>query len=118
MGIIDLSCIIYGNNGSDFNIPEDALKPKIRVFSYDQTSVEEKEITDAHALKSIIESTPGKTHWIDIRGFGDKKFFEKSFQDHEQGQAELCTRHGVILVYLGYELRSPYNGACYKLGKE
>lgn len=25
MGIVDLSCIIYGNNGSDFNIPEDAF---------------------------------------------------------------------------------------------
>ena len=66
-----------GSSPGVFNIPEDALKPKVTIFSYDQNSIDEKQVTNVSALKTIIDAAPAKTHWIDIRGFGDRKFFEK-----------------------------------------
>ncbi|CAN5500450.1 magnesium/cobalt transporter CorA [soil metagenome] len=60
-----------------FVVPEDALTPKVKIFSYDSGSFEEKEVTGVLAIKSQVENFPDKNHWIDIRGFGDKVFFEQ-----------------------------------------
>ena len=66
-----------GTAPGSLNVPEGALKPRIRIITYDQQSVEEKEVTGVQAIKSQLDSYPGKNHWIDIRGFGDKLFFEQ-----------------------------------------
>ena len=58
-------------------VPEGSLKPKVKIFSYDQNSFEEKEVQGVEAIKSQVENFPDKNHWIDIKGFGDKLFFEQ-----------------------------------------
>ncbi len=60
-----------------FTVPEGALKPKVKIFSYDAESYEEKEVLGVDAIKSQIENFPAKNHWIEIKGLGDKSFFEQ-----------------------------------------
>jgi magnesium transporter len=59
------------------NIPVDALKPKIHSFSYNKDFFEEKEFTDAEAIKNQVSQNPEHIHWFDIKGFGDRKFYEQ-----------------------------------------
>src|SRR5438105_625670 len=66
-----------GTSPGAINIPEDALKPVIRAFSYDENSFEEKVLKDVASIRQQLDSLPGKNHWIDIKGLGDKSFFEK-----------------------------------------
>ena len=66
-----------GTAPGSLNVPEGSLKPKVKILSYDQDSFEEKEVNGVHAIKSQVENYPNKNHWIDIRGFGDKPFFEQ-----------------------------------------
>ena len=66
-----------GTAPGTFVVPEGALKPKVKIFSYDALSFEELEVSGVKAIKSQIDSFPDKNHWIDIRGFGDKAFFEQ-----------------------------------------
>lgn len=52
---------------------------------YDQNECIEKQLTSVEEIKNQIIANPGKVHWIDIRGFGDKSFLEKladSFKIH------------------------------------
>jgi len=66
-----------GTAPGSLNVPEGSLKPKVKIFSYDLDSFEEKEVQGVHAIKSQVENFPGKNHWIDIKGFADKTFFEQ-----------------------------------------
>lgn len=52
----------------------DVLKPVIRSFVYDDTSYEEKELSSVAEIKSGLMSNPQRTHWIDVKGFGDANF--------------------------------------------
>ncbi len=58
-------------------VPEGALQPRVKIFSFSEESYEEKEVSGIQAIKTQIETFPDKKHWIDIRGFGDKAFFEQ-----------------------------------------
>ncbi len=66
-----------GTSPGAINIPDDALKPVIQSFRFDQDSYEEKKLTDVKSIKEQVESSPEKIHWIDIHGFGDKILFEQ-----------------------------------------
>jgi magnesium transporter len=66
-----------GTAPGSLNVPEGSLKPKVKIFSYDADSFEEKDVQGVQAIKSQVENFPNKKHWIDIRGFGDKLFFEQ-----------------------------------------
>lgn len=66
-----------GTSPGSINIPDDALQPLIVTFSFDQDSFEEKKQLDVRSVNDQVTLNPGKTHWIDIRGFGDKLFFEQ-----------------------------------------
>ena len=66
-----------GTAPGSLNVPEGALVPKVRVISYNAETFEEKELSGVNAIKSLLENFPDKNHWIDIRGFGDKLFFEQ-----------------------------------------
>ena len=65
-----------GTSPGAINIPEDALKPVIKTFQFNQEIVEEKTLKDVKAITALLSMGPDKIHWIDIRGFGDKLFFE------------------------------------------
>ena len=66
-----------GTAPGSLNVPEGSLKPKVKILTYDQQSFEEKQVHGVFELKSQVENFPDKKHWIDIRGFGDKVFFEQ-----------------------------------------
>jgi magnesium transporter len=66
-----------GTAPGSLHVPEGSLKPKVKIFSYDLNSFEEKEVQGVQAIKSQVENFPDKNHWVDIKGFGDKSFFEQ-----------------------------------------
>ena len=66
-----------GTAPGSLNVPDSALKPRLKIFSYDVSSFEEKEVSGMTAISTQLESFPDKYHWIDIKGFGDKLFFEQ-----------------------------------------
>ena len=66
-----------GTAPGSLNVPDGALKPKVIIFTYDQNFFEEKEVSSVQAIQSQLQQFPEKNHWVDIRGFGDKDFFEK-----------------------------------------
>ena len=59
------------------NVPDDALNLKIRSFVYDQESVLESELYSIDDIKLQLKNNPLKIHWFDIKGFGNKVFFEQ-----------------------------------------
>ncbi len=66
-----------GTAPGSVTIPDGALKPLVNIFSYDENSFRETAVTSVQAIQSQLSSAPDKKHWIDIRGFGDKNFFEQ-----------------------------------------
>src|SRR5258707_7132407 len=66
-----------GTSAGAINIPEDALKPVVRSFQFNQESFEEKTLKDVKEITSRLTLNPEKIHWFDIHGFGDKAFFEQ-----------------------------------------
>lgn len=59
------------------NVPEDALKPVVRCISYDNSTIQEKELKSLNDIKQQLQNFPQLIHWIDIKGFGDKIFLEQ-----------------------------------------
>lgn len=58
-------------------VPEGALKPRVTIMTYNASGFEEKTVSGVKAIKEQLDMHPDKNHWIDIRGFGDKEFFEQ-----------------------------------------
>jgi len=58
-------------------IPDGALKPKVRALMYNESFLEDKELSNVNEIKARIEANRHCFHWIDIRGHGDKVFFEQ-----------------------------------------
>ncbi len=55
----------------------DALKPIIKVYSYDKEILEEHELKNVSEIKKQLAAKPDQTHWIEIKGFGDSKMLEE-----------------------------------------
>lgn len=66
-----------GTSPGAMNIPSDAPKPRINSFSFNKETVEEKELFTVAEIKSQLETKPESVHWFEIRGFGDRKFYEQ-----------------------------------------
>ncbi len=73
-----------GSSPGQFTIPEDASKPKIRLYSYDSDLIEEKEYQNVTAAIDKIHSEHERCHWLEIKGFGDRTLFET-----------ICTRFNI-----------------------
>lgn len=59
------------------NVPDDALKQRIRSFIYNIDSYRETELSAISEIKTQLAAEPEKVHWFDIKGFGDKHFLEQ-----------------------------------------
>lgn len=59
-----------------FNVSEDALKQQIRSFVYSAEQYTEMEFSSTEDIRLSMQKDPDKTHWIDIKGFGDRNFLE------------------------------------------
>jgi magnesium transporter len=57
--------------------PEDALKPRLFILSFDEHYFEEREFDSPEELLAFYYQKPGARHWIDIRGYGDLALLEK-----------------------------------------
>jgi len=58
------------------NLSEDAAKPRVRICSYDLDEIFIKEVGTHEEINKIIEDRPDLTHWIEIKGFGDRNLLE------------------------------------------
>ena len=59
-----------GSRPGSFVLPEDAVRPKIRVITYSEQSLEEKEVTSYEEIRSLL--SPDTQCWIDVQGMGDE----------------------------------------------
>ena len=59
-----------------------ALKPRLFLMSYSDTSFTEEEYTDRYdELMSFLREHADLKHWIDVRGYGDLPLIERFMQD-------------------------------------
>src|SRR4051812_4108703 len=65
-----------GATPGSITIPEGAQSPRIVVFSYHDSFLEEVKIKGIEELKIHLEKSKHLTNWIDIQGIGDKKLLE------------------------------------------
>src|SRR5688572_13839475 len=62
-------------------IPDNALKPRLFLMSFNESMFEEAEFESYSDLISAYRAHPEAKHWIDIRGYGDLEMFENIMQD-------------------------------------
>lgn len=71
-----------GQRPGTLNIRADALKPRIFLMSYNDTTFQEEEITDRYdELLPYLREHANLKHWIDVRGYGDLALMEQIMQD-------------------------------------
>lgn len=58
------------------NIASDALPPRLFVTSYNTETLREKPVSNLAEIQEIIRLYPEHTHWIELKGFGDKSLME------------------------------------------
>ena len=71
-----------GQRPGTLNIREGALKPRLFLMSYNESSFTEEEYTDRYdALLGQLRDNPDLKHWVDVRGYGDLPLMEQFMQD-------------------------------------
>lgn len=65
-----------GTTPGSLKVSEDALPPKIFVYTFSKSSFLQNEITEFNHLLKILEEHPDETHWVDIRGLGDTQLLK------------------------------------------
>ncbi len=58
-------------------VAEDALKPIIEIYSYNQNEVKDCKGTDISVVLSQMKSCKNHTHWILVKGLGDQDLIEQ-----------------------------------------
>lgn len=66
-----------GSAPGTITAPEGSLKPIVRLITFNAEVLTQKEIGSLEELKPLIGEDQSKVHWIDIRGLGDKLFYEQ-----------------------------------------
>lgn len=65
-----------GSQPGTINIPEDALKPRIQVYSFNENDLQVSKGTDMETISRQIAKCKEHTHWIKINGIGDVGLME------------------------------------------
>lgn len=60
-----------GTTPGSLKVSEDALSPKIIVYTFSRNVFIETEIVDFNHLLKLFKDNPSEIHWVDIRGLGD-----------------------------------------------
>lgn len=68
---------IPGSSPGMFVPTTDALKPRIKIYSYDKNFLEEKELNNVSEVKKHLADKPNHNHWIEIKGFGNSVMLEE-----------------------------------------
>lgn len=78
------------------SISEDALKPSVRVYSYNGASMEDHSFEDVVSIKNHLSGNSSMTHWVEVKGFGNKLFFEElsdAFNIHRLEMEDVLSGH-------------------------
>ncbi|GAA3961066.1 magnesium/cobalt transporter CorA [Hymenobacter antarcticus] len=71
-----------GQRPGTLNVREGALKPRLFLMSYTESSFVEEEYTDRYdELITQLRDNPDLKHWIDVRGYGNLALMEQLMQD-------------------------------------
>ena len=71
-----------GQRPGTLKVRADALKPRLFVLSYTDSTHEETEYTGRyHELLAHLREHPEEKHWIDVRGYNDLPLMEQMMQD-------------------------------------
>ena len=65
-----------GTTPGSLKVSEDALPPKIFIYTFSKSSFLQNEITEFNHLLKILEEHPDEIHWVDIRGLGDTQLLK------------------------------------------
>jgi magnesium transporter len=65
-----------GDSPGMIHIAEDALKPTISIFSYNEDEVITSKVDDMGVILEQFKKCDNHTHWIQINGLGDLKLIE------------------------------------------
>ena len=65
-----------GERPGTLTIRSGALKPRLFLISYDETTLREVEYQDLDDLLDSLRTHPELRHWIDVRGYGDLPLME------------------------------------------
>ena len=65
-----------GESPGSINIPEDAVKPHILIFSYNSKELVKSEGKNIKIILDQIKKCTDHTHWIQIKGLGDEQLLE------------------------------------------
>ncbi|MEJ6978921.1 magnesium/cobalt transporter CorA [Pedobacter sp. P351] len=69
-----------GTTPGSLKVSEDALPPKIRVYTFSKSFFLQTEIKEFNDLLKILEEHPDEIHWVDVKGLGDTQLL-KNIQD-------------------------------------
>ncbi|WP_426059376.1 magnesium/cobalt transporter CorA [Hymenobacter sp. B1770] len=72
-----------GQRPGSLVIREGALKPRLFLYSYDDTALSEGEFSSYDDLWASFQAQPERKHWIDVRGYGDLALMERIMQDFD-----------------------------------
>jgi magnesium transporter len=70
----------YGNVGDSpgmVHIDEDAVKPVLRLYSYNKDEVQQSDGSNFKAVLSQLDHCKTHTHWLQVNGLGDKDLIEE-----------------------------------------
>src|SRR5690242_19990705 len=65
-----------GSSPGIVELTENAVAPKITIYSYNQKDFFADEVKDVKELDSFLNKHEGLTRWIDIKGLGSLELFE------------------------------------------
>lgn len=68
---------VIGETPGSVSISRDALKPKIEIYSYNQTEIKDSKGSDISVILDQMKTCPDHTHWILIKGLGDEALIEQ-----------------------------------------
>lgn len=66
-----------GESPGSIIISQDALKPKVTLFSYNKADLKEEQSDDIDFVLDHVKSSPLYTHWIQVQGIGDAELVKK-----------------------------------------
>jgi magnesium transporter len=72
-----------GQRPGSLVIRDGALKPRLFLYSYNETSFRENEYGSYDALWAEFQAHPELKHWIDVRGYGDLGLMERLMLDFD-----------------------------------
>ena len=68
---------VIGESPGSVTISRDALKPKIEIYSYNETEIIDNQGTDISVILDQMKACTDHTHWILIKGLGDQNLIEQ-----------------------------------------